>query len=162
MTSLEERLRRLFSHYPISFEEIHHDSSETCSMSAKARGRGKKIGGKTLLLKDKGGFRLFTMSAILAFDNQKARHLLGSQKLRFATKDELWELTGAVSGALPPFGRPLQDLDYYIDQSVLDNDEIAFNAGVLTCSFIMNTQDWYGIVKDHATVASFTKEAPQT
>lgn len=157
MSELHDRLVKLLDQYSFPIEKSDHSASETCSLSAKARGRDKKIGGKTLLLKDKSGFRLFTMSAALSFDNQKARHLLGSQKLRFATKEELWDLTGAVSGALPPFGRPLQDLDYYIDQSVLDNDEIAFNAGILTCSFIMNTQDWYQIVKDHATVAQFTK-----
>lgn len=158
MNELHQRIRKLLDPFGFPIEETNHESSKTCDLSAKARKKDRKIGGKTLLLKDKEGFRLFTMSAVLSFDNQKARHLLKSQKLRFATKEELWNLTGAVSGALPPFGRPLQDLDYYIDPSVLDNDKIAFNAGILTCSFIMNTQDWYEIVKDHATVAKFTKD----
>lgn len=85
------------------------------------------------------------MSAALTFDSRKARQILGSQKLRFATKEELRELTSAVSGALPPFGRPVQDFDLYIDKSLLENEVIAFNAGLLTCSFIMNTQDWYQV-----------------
>lgn len=141
----------------VQFEEIEHAPSMTCEESARARGKKQRIGGKTLLLKDKKGFRLFTMSAALEFDSQKARKLLGSQKLRFATSEELMSLCGALSGALPPFGRPLQDLDLYIDSSVLDNEEIAFNAGLLTCSFIMNTKIWFELVAPHAKVASFTK-----
>lgn len=158
MSDLHQRLRQFLTQNKASFEEVEHVETLTCSESAKARGKDQKIGGKTLLLKDKRDFRLFTMSASLEFDSQKARHLLKSQKLRFASKEELWELTGAVSGALPPFGRPLQDLDLYVDPSVLDNEEIAFNAGLLTCSFIMNTKIWFDLIGAHATVASFTKD----
>ena len=157
MKELYQRLREFLKETP--YTEIEHAASLTCAESAKARGKDQKIGGKTLLLKDKNDFRLFTMSAALEFDSKKARHLLKSQKLRFATKEELMELTGAVSGALPPFGRPLQDLDLYIDESVLDNEEMAFNAGLLTCSFIMNTKVWFELVAPNATVASFTKDS---
>ena len=157
MSDLNQRLRDFLK--GTRFEEVEHGETLTCEDSAAARGKDKRIGGKTLLLKDKSGFRLFTMSAALEFDSQKARRILSSQKLRFATQEELKDLTGAVSGALPPFGRPVQDLDLYVDQSVLDNEEIAFNAGLLTCSFIMNTKEWFELVGPHATLSSFTKES---
>jgi prolyl-tRNA editing enzyme YbaK/EbsC (Cys-tRNA(Pro) deacylase) len=62
--------------------------------------------------------------------------------LRFATPEELRALTGLVPGCVPPFGRPILDLPLYVDESVLANDRIAFNAGLLTESFIMATADW--------------------
>jgi len=156
--NLHQQLTNLLKEFDTPYTSIEHASTMTCAASAAARGEDKKIGGKTLLLKDKLDFRLFVMSAALNFDSQKARQILKSHKLRFATKEELLKHTGAISGALPPFGRPLQNFDLYIDPSVLDNDKIAFNAGLLTCSFIMNTQDWYKLVKDHAQLASFTKK----
>lgn len=154
---LHNRLISFLNQNEIQYDSLEHVASMTCAASATARGEDQKIGGKTLLLKDKTDFRLFVMSAALEFDSQKARKILKSHKLRFASKEELLQQTGALSGALPPFGRPLQSFDLYIDPSVLDNDKIAFNAGLLTCSFIMNTQDWYELVKSHAKLLRFTK-----
>lgn len=139
------------------YSSLTHEPTPTCEESAIARAEDIKIGGKTLLLKDKSDFRLFVLSAAKAFDSQKARKLLGSSKLRFASKDELKELVGVESGALPPFGRPLIPFDLYIDPSILDNEKIAFNAGLLTCSFIMNTQDWFNTIKAEAKIDCFTK-----
>lgn len=67
--------------------------------------------------------------------------------MRFATRDELLELTGLEPGSIPPFGRPMIDLDLYVDQSIVDNDKIAFNAGSLTDSIIMSTKDYLEIAK---------------
>ena len=155
---LHEKIISQLEDYKIDYKKVEHEPTPTCEMSARARGEEIKIGGKTLLLKDKKDFRLFVLSAALSFDSQKARKILGSQKLRFATKEELKELVGVESGALPPFGRPLLPFDLFIDKSVLDNEKIAFNAGLLTCSFIMNAQDWFKTVKDNATIENFSTE----
>ena len=141
----------------VTYQSLYHHETSTCDESARARGEDIRIGGKTLLLKDKKDYRLFVLSAAETFNSQKARKILQSQKLRFANKEELWELARVKSGALPPFGRPIFPLDLYIDHSVLNNDKIAFNAGLLTCSFIMNTQDWYETVKNSAKVVNFIK-----
>ncbi|MCR9204424.1 MAG: hypothetical protein NXH75_07600 [Halobacteriovoraceae bacterium] len=155
--TIHQKIVSFLNEYDILYSSLTHDPTPTCEESAAARGEDIKIGGKTLLLKDRNDFRLFVLSAAKSFDSQKARKLLRSPKLRFASKDELKDLVGVDSGALPPFGRPLIPFDLYIDPSILDNDKIAFNAGLLTCSFIMNTQDWFNTIKAEAKVESFTK-----
>jgi prolyl-tRNA editing enzyme YbaK/EbsC (Cys-tRNA(Pro) deacylase) len=55
------------------------------------------------------------------------------------------ELTGLVSGSVPPFGTPVLDLPLYVDRSILENEKIAFNAGSLTDSMIMSMKDYVRI-----------------
>jgi len=156
MNPLVEKLRTLIQSKKISFEEIDHSAAPTCEASALARKRDIKIGGKTLLLKDKKDFRLFTISAAKQVDSNKVRKILNSQKLRFATKDELQELCGVGKGALPPFGRNIFPYDFYLDKSILDNTEIAFNAGILTKSFILKMEDYLKLIDP--IICDFSKE----
>ena len=140
----------------ISYKELDHDEAHTCEDSARLRGEDISIGGKTLLFKDKTSFKLFVISARLQVDSNKVRKILGSSKLRFATTDELMNLCNVVKGALPPFGRPIQDFDLYIDHSIKKNEKIAFNAGLLTKSIILQTKDYFNLVD--ATFCNFQKE----
>ena len=57
------------------------------------------------------------------------RRRLGARKLRFATAEELRERTGLVSGDVPPFGEPILPFPLYADESLFENERIAFNAG---------------------------------
>lgn len=128
----------------------------TCDESAMARGEEKKIGGKTLMLKDKHGmYHLFVLSAALDADSNKIRRILKSQKLRFARDGELKEIAGVEKGALPPFGKGILPFDVYVDESILENDRIAFNPGVTTLSFIMNVADWLRLTRPK--VCSFAR-----
>ena len=69
------------------------------------------------------------------------------KRIRFATKEELHELTGLVPGCVPPFGEPILHLELYVDHSVLQNEKIAFNAASLTDSIIMQTEDYLKIAR---------------
>jgi Ala-tRNA(Pro) deacylase len=152
---ITKRVRTLLNKNNIEFEEIDHEPATTCEQSAEARGCSQEIGGKSILFKDKSDFRLFVMSAALQIDSKKVREILKSGWLRFATKEELWELAGVEKGALPPFGRDILPVDLYLDESVLKNEQIAFNAGMLTKSFIMKVKDYLKLVEP--TICSFTK-----
>jgi prolyl-tRNA editing enzyme YbaK/EbsC (Cys-tRNA(Pro) deacylase) len=52
-----------------------------------------------------------------------------------------------VPGSSPPFGEPILQLELYVDNSILRNEKIAFNAGSLTDSIIMRTEDYVQIAK---------------
>lgn len=140
------KLRALLSKYKVQYKEIEHQEAPTCELSAKARGLDIKYGGKTVLFKGKNGFALFVISAAREIDSNKVRKTLKSQKLRFARAEEFKEITGTVKGALPPFGPPIFDIPLYIDQSIKQNEFIAFNAGVLSKSFILKTADYLKLV----------------
>ena len=66
------------------------------------------------------------------------------------------DLTGLVPGSVPPFGKPVLDLELYVDNSIVHNEKIAFNAGSLTNSIIMSTKDYLDVA--HPQIFPFSKE----
>ncbi len=117
--------------------------------------RDPKLSGKSLLLKDKEGFRLFTIRGDRKTDNKKIRKILNSQKLRIATDEELLAKAGVVSGSLPPFGRPLLDVDHYIDEELLLNEFICFNAAITDKKVRIRMEDYLKMV--NPSVCEFKK-----
>jgi Ala-tRNA(Pro) deacylase len=153
---LTKKIRHSLEENRINYRERHHPPASTCDESARARGEEKKIGGKTLMLKDKNGlYHLFVLSADLEADSNRIRKILKSQKVRFATDEELKALVGVEKGALPPFGKDILPFDLYVDRSILENERIAFQPGVTTISFIMDVSDWLRLTRPE--ICSFAR-----
>jgi Ala-tRNA(Pro) deacylase len=129
------------------FREVHHEPTRTSAESARVRGEDVRIGGKALLVKTGDEFRLFVLSASLRFNSSQIKKRFSVKKVRFATADELQTLTGLVPGSVPPFGRPILPFDLYVDESIVANDQIAFNAGSLTDSIIMSVSDYLRVAR---------------
>jgi prolyl-tRNA editing enzyme YbaK/EbsC (Cys-tRNA(Pro) deacylase) len=149
-------IRSLLAERGVEFRELHHEPTRTSQQAADARGESIEIGGKAIVAKVDDTFRLFVISAARRLDARAICRRLGAQRFRFATPDELLELTGLVPGCVPPFGRPVLPLDLYVDSSILDNDRIAFNAGSLTDSIIIDRERYIEIARP-ADVFSFSK-----
>lgn len=126
----------------IPYRAVSHEPTFTSEESAKARGEDVRVGGKALLIKTGEVFRLFVLSAALKLDAEAVKKQFGVKKIRFATADELKDLTGLVPGSVPPFGRPILPFDLFIDESITRNERIAFNAGRLTQSLILDVPDY--------------------
>jgi prolyl-tRNA editing enzyme YbaK/EbsC (Cys-tRNA(Pro) deacylase) len=150
-----EKIKSLLGDNNIPFRVIHHAPAGTSEDVAKARGTDLKIGGKTILLKVGKEFKLFTFSAARALDSLAIKKHFHEKDRRFATKEELMALTGLESGTVPPFGQPVLPFDHFLDKSITENDEIAFNAGSITDSIVMRISDYLRIVK--TIVFDFTK-----
>ena len=145
-SSIYESIKAFLASAGVQYREVTHEPTRTSAESAKVRGLDISVGGKAILLKVGEEFRLFVLSAAKKLDSQKIRDHFGERKLRFATPDELFTLTGLVPGAVPPFGRPIIDLDLFVDGSIAENSVIAFNAGSMTNSIIMESKDYLRIV----------------
>lgn len=117
---------------------MHHEPTRTSEDSAKARGEDIATGGKAIVLKVGEEFKLFVLSAAKKIDSQKIKERFKEKKMRFATPEELMELTGIVPGAVPPLGKPILPFELYVDVSITANERIAFNARSLTDSIIMH------------------------
>jgi Ala-tRNA(Pro) deacylase len=150
-----QRIRALLSRHSIVFREIHHQATYTSIESAQARGEPLAHGGKSLLLRVDQVFRLFVFSAALKLDSAAVRRRFGASNARFATAEELLELTGLVPGSVPPFGEPILPFPLYVDTSIKANPRIAFNAGSLTDSIVMDTSDYFALIRSE--VFSFTR-----
>lgn len=129
----------------VAYRTVHHEPTRTSEESAQARGEDVRIGGKALLVKTGDDFRLFVLSAALKLDSSALKQRFCVKKIRFASAQELFDLTGLVPGSVPPFGRPIVPFDLYVDESIAQNEQIAFNAGSLTDSIVMQTADYLKI-----------------
>jgi prolyl-tRNA editing enzyme YbaK/EbsC (Cys-tRNA(Pro) deacylase) len=136
--AIHEWLRR----EAVVFREVHHAPTRTSEESALARGEELRIGGKALLIKVDADFRLFVLSADRKLDSAAIRTHFQAKKTRFASPEELLQMTGLVPGSVPPFGAPILPFPLYTDPSVFENQRIAFNAGSLTDSIVMGIDDY--------------------
>lgn len=137
-----EKIRQFLAEQGVPFREMHHEPTYTSADSARVRGEDIRIGAKALLLKVEDDFRLFVLSAALRIDSLAIRARFGVRKTRFASAEELADLTGLVPGSVPPFGEPVLPFALYVDPSVLENKRMAFNAGSLTDSIFLATEDY--------------------
>jgi prolyl-tRNA editing enzyme YbaK/EbsC (Cys-tRNA(Pro) deacylase) len=135
-------IRELLASHRVTFREVHHQPTYTSEQSAAARGESVDIGGKAIVMKVDEAVHVFVLSAARSVDSSAIRRKLNARRSRFATPEELLQLTGLVPGSIPPFGRPVLDLDLYADDAMLTNERIAFNAGSLTDSIVMAMPDY--------------------
>jgi prolyl-tRNA editing enzyme YbaK/EbsC (Cys-tRNA(Pro) deacylase) len=150
-----DAIRTMLEDAGIAYRLVHHAETRTSEESAAARGEDLRVGGKAIVAKVDQVFHLFVLSATLRLDSAAIRRKFGVKAIRFATPQELMELTGLVPGSVPPFGRPILPLDLYIDDSIKQNERIAFNAGSLTDSIIMTVPDYLRIAG--AEIFSFSQ-----
>ncbi len=150
-----EEIKQLLDIAGVRYRSVSHMPTKTSEESARARGEPLSIGGKAIVLKMNGSFKLFVLSAARKLDSSKIKKYFGAKGLRFATRDELVDLTGLEPGSVPPFGRPITGLELYVDTSITENSRIAFNAGSLTESIIMAVDDYMQIASP--AVFSFSK-----
>ncbi|EPY98680.1 YbaK/EbsC family protein [Mannheimia haemolytica] len=129
---------------------VEHPSAGKSEEVAKIRGTEIGQGAKALVCKVKGNGVKQAVLAILPADYQadltKIAEHLGGLRASLASPAEVAELTDCVFGAIPPFSfHP--DLLLVAEPSLFERyAELAFNAGTLERSIILNTEDYQKIV----------------
>ena len=130
----------------VDFEVRAHSPATTCEESALKRKLPLQAGLKSVLFKSKDSFVLFSLRSHLKVNSNKVRKILSCQRLRFATDQELKQLAQVPKGGLPPFGPPLLPFKHYLDSSIDEYAEVAFNPGVLDQSIILKTKTYLSLV----------------
>ncbi|MCS2158717.1 YbaK/prolyl-tRNA synthetase associated domain-containing protein [Scandinavium sp. H11S7] len=133
------------------FRVMEHEAMGKCEAVSEIRGTALGQGAKALVCNVKGNGVKQHVLAILAADQQAdlsrlATHL-GGLKASLASPAEVDALTACVFGAIPPFSfHPA--LKLVADPLLFARfDEIAFNAGLLEKSIVMDTQDYLRIAQ---------------
>jgi len=121
----------------ISHEVMEHAPVYTSEEAAKARGTELRQGVKALVCKAGKGFVQICVPADKEIDLEKASREVGN-KVDLASAADVKELAGCSIGAVPPFGN-LFGVPVYMDEGVLQNEYIAFNAGLHTKSIRMRS-----------------------
>ncbi len=139
--SVFERLQEKLQQSGVPFTVSHHEPVYTSEQAAAVRGTSLASGAKALVVKAGERFVLLVVPADRKLDSRKARAGLGVKALRFATPEEVLELTGLKPGSIPPFGS-LFALPTYCDPALAANESINFNAGDHSISVQMTHADY--------------------
>ena len=144
------------------YDTFDHEPVRTSEEAARTRpGYGLRQGAKAILVRTKSGgetrFVLLVFPADRKFDSRRAKAALGVKDLRFATPEEVRDITGGVEpGGVPPFGG-LFRVDVVADPTLFENDRIVFNAGDRRFSVGMRSADYRRLARPRET--SIVEEA---
>lgn len=155
-TETHQRLIDLLSLKGAHYRVVSHEAVGKCEAVSEIRGTALGQGAKALVCKVKGNGINQHVLAILPADQQADLSLLatflGGLRASLASPAEVDALTGCVFGAIPPFSFHPQ-LKLVADPLLFERfSEIAFNAGVLDKSIILNTDDYLRIAQPEQVV----------
>jgi Ala-tRNA(Pro) deacylase len=145
-TSVFERVESLLKQHSIVFQVLRHEPVYTSEEAARVRGTPLASGAKALICKGDDSFVMFVIPANQKLGSHAVRRIKGWRKLRFATREEVMEMTGLTPGSIPPFGS-LFGLPTLCDERLGDNDVINFNAGDHSVSVSMRYADYVLVEK---------------
>lgn len=144
-----EKLIALLDQHQARYRLMTHEATGKCEAVAAIRGTDVGQGAKALVCHVKGNGIKQHVLAVLPADQQadlaKVAEAIGGRRASLASPAEVDVLTGCVFGAIPPFSfHP--DLALVVDPLLFERyDEIAFNAGLLEKSVVLNTLDYRSI-----------------
>lgn len=154
-----ERLLALLAASGRPYEVLEHAVARTAEEAAQARGTPLGIGGKSILMAvERVGFVIAVVGSDRRLDGRSFRKALGVQRYRFATPEELRDVTGLAPGEVPPFGPPLFPVTLVAGEDLVARPEIAFAAAHAGRSVRMATTDWLAVASPRV-VPPFTTAA---
>lgn len=157
-----KQITDLLTEHGCWFETFEHEPVRTSEEASKVRtGYVMSQGAKALIARismpgEGKKFAMFVVPGNCRFNQNKLKNLFGMKDIRFASEQEVGEITGGVlPGGVPPFGN-LFNLPVYADQRVFQNEKIVFNAGDRSFSVGMKSADYKTLVSP--IVADFAEE----
>jgi Ala-tRNA(Pro) deacylase len=102
-------------------------------------------------------FTLAVMSASKKFSWKLVKKVLKIKNMRFATPEEVFQVTGCRPGAVPPFGSVF-GVSTIVDESLkLQGETINFNCGLRTHSMRLKVDDYLSLEKPKL-ISAFTED----
>ncbi len=149
------RVENLLKQHGVNFEVLRHRPVFTSEEAAAVRGVALSTGAKALICKVDDRFVMFVIPGDRKLDSKAVRKALGIRALRFATREELNDVTSLPPGAVPPFGS-LFSLPTYCDARLAENERINFNAGDHSISVSLRYTDYLQV--ENPTLGAFATQ----
>ena len=145
----EPRLQQYLHAQHTPFETIHHARAVTAQeTAASAHIRGSLLA-KTVMVHLDGRLAMVVVPAARRVHFGRLRQETGSAAAELATEAEFRDLfPDCEVGAMPPFGN-LYGLEVYVDESLVSDADIAFNAGTHTEIVRMPYSEFERLVSPH-------------
>jgi Ala-tRNA(Pro) deacylase len=146
-----DQLVALLSDAKAKFRVIEHQAEGRSEAISTIRGNRPDQAAKAMVLDVRGGgggrrHVLAILPGSRKLDFGAVAALFEARKCGFASPDTAQELTGCVMGSVPPFALN-PDLAIVVDEDLLGNDTLFFNAGRLDRSMELDTRDSLAVAK---------------
>lgn len=137
---------------------IGHSSAYTSQeIAASAHVSGKEFA-KTVMIKIDGELAMAVLPASCFIDFDSIKKDFGTRNVTLATEAEFKNrFPDCEIGAMPPFGN-LYGLPVYVADTLIENNEIAFNAGSHTEVICLNYEDYRRLIKPRVFKFSWKAE----
>jgi len=126
-----DELKKYLDNQRVKYVTIRHSPAYTApEVAASAHVPGQQLA-KTVIVKIDGKLAMAVLPASERVVFDLLRHATDARQVELANELEFVEMfPGCERGAMPPLGN-LYGMDVFVDQSLVEDEEIAFNA----CSF---------------------------
>jgi Ala-tRNA(Pro) deacylase len=154
-----DRLVALLTDAKANFRVIEHEAEGRSEAISVIRGNRPEQAAKAMVLDVRGGGGgrrnvLAILPGSAKLDFAAVARLFEARKCGFASPESAQALTGCVMGAVPPFSLN-PELSVVVDEDLLANATLFFNAGRLDRSMELDTQDWLAVARPRvAKIAS--------
>ena len=140
---LEEFLQQNKVKYVTVLHSPHYTAQEIAA-SSHIPGKGMA---KTVMVKIDGKMIMAVLPASYKVDFDLLKSAVGADNIELADEYEFKDMfPGCEVGAMPPFGN-LFDMEVYVEDSLADQEQIAFNAGSHTELIKMTYKDFERLVQ---------------
>ena len=146
-----DRLVTLLREAKATFRIIEHEAEGRSEKISVIRGNRPEQAAKAMVLDVLGGgggrrHVLAILPGNRKLDFAAVAALFEARKCGFASPESAEALTGCVMGSVPPFSlNPV--LSIVVDEELLKNDTLFFNAGRLDRSMELDTRDWLAVAQ---------------
>ncbi len=142
-----QKLREFLDSRHVKYVCISHSLAYTAQeVAASAHIPGKEMA-KTVIVKVDGKLAMAVLPAPYQVDFELLKKAAEAECAELATEGDFEGLfPNCEVGAMPPFGN-LYDLEVYVEQSLAEDEEIAFNAGTHKEIVRMTFKDFEGVVQ---------------
>ena len=154
-----DRLVALLTETKAKFRVIEHAAEGKSEAISIIRGNRPDQAAKAMVLDVRGGgggrrHVLAILPGSRKLDFAAVAALFEARKCGFASPETAQALTGCVMGSVPPFALN-PELAIVVEQDLLANESLFFNAGRLDRSMELDTRDWLAVAKPRiARIAS--------
>jgi Ala-tRNA(Pro) deacylase len=144
---LTPRLQKFLDENHVNFRSIPHTAAYTAQeIAALSHISGKELV-KTVIIKVDGKLAMFIEPANHKLNLKALEKMLGAKKIELATESEFAEwFPECELGAMPPFGN-LYNMNVFMEDSLAEDEKIAFNAGSHEDLVEMAFKDFEKLVK---------------
>jgi Ala-tRNA(Pro) deacylase len=146
-----DQLVALLSEAKATFRVIEHEAEGRSEAISVIRGNRPDQAAKAMVLDLRGGgggkrHVLAILPGSRKLDFGAVAELFEARKCGFASPETAQELTGCAMGSVPPFSlNPA--LAIVVDEDLLANQTLFFNAGRLDRSMELDTKDWLAVAQ---------------